>query len=386
MKRYIYLFLSVFSLGFVFFGCDDDDNVRNGNISVVGVSSDSDKKYISIEDNKTHQLEAFVMPNNKTSKITYSLIGTKSGAIEISPDGLITPLVKTPAEGNIPSPLGVDTILLTLDGDPSIFVKYPVRVYSHIKLVTSITLQSAGQFPEIEMGKTFNLAQYVTINPTNATDKTVSYKSMDESIVTVDQKGIVTAVGEAGQSTKVVITSNDRAKQSVEAVVTIMAEAPLYLQYPASDKWVLSSNLGIKEGSFEALLDDKNSTFWAPAILKRPIYSPACWLDIDLGDVIKFGQLGYRHRVLNYAHLQCHTFTMQAKKNASDPWIDLGEFITEAKQVDKYQLFQIVNPIDARYIRINFIKGHLKDGKTEWDYEDDGNVSVGDLVVYVYNR
>lgn len=386
MKRYIYLLLSVFSFGFVFSGCDDDDDVRNGNISVVGINSDSDKKYISIEDNNTLQLEAFIMPKNKTSKVTYTLTGTKSGAIEITPDGLITPLVKTPAEGDIPSPLGVDTILLTLDNDPSIFVKYPVRVYSHIKLVTSITLQSAGQFPEIETKKTFNLAQYVTINPANATDKTVSYKSNDESIVTVDQNGIITAVGEAGQSTRVIITSNDRAKQSVESVVTIMAEAPLFLQYPVSDKWVLSSNLGIKEGSFEALLDDNNSTFWAPDILKRPLYDPACWLDIDLGDVIKLGQLGYRHRGLNYSHLQLHSFKLQGRKADSDAWIDLGVFITEAKEVNKYQLFALSTPMELRYLRMNLIKGHLRDGKTDWDYEEAGNVSIGDIQVYIYNR
>lgn len=229
MKRYIYLLLSVFSFGFVFSGCDDEDDVRNGNISVVGISSDSDKKYISIEDNNTLQLEAFIMPKNKTSKVTYALTGTKSGAIEITPDGLITPLVKTPAEGDIPSPLGVDTILLTLDNDPSIFVKYPVRVYSHIKLVTSITLQSAGQFPEIKMGKTFDLSQYVTINPANATEKGVTYTSSDESIATVDANGIITAKA-IGEATIIIKTIDVRSGDiSAECKVTIKDDVINYV-------------------------------------------------------------------------------------------------------------------------------------------------------------
>jgi|GEM_PF-609320 Bacterial surface proteins containing Ig-like domains len=387
MKKYRYLLLSMLSLSLVFAGCNDDDNVRSGNIAVKGVEADSDKKFIRMEDNQTLQLEIFIMPQTLKSKVNYSLTGTTSGAIEISSEGVITPLVKTPLEGVIPAPLGVDTILIYLENDPGIFVKYPVRVYSHIKIVSSINLSSSGQFPEIETGKTFDLAPHVAINPADATDKTVSYASSDESIATVDQNGVITAVGEPGQSAKITITANDRGKQTAESIVTIAAEAPMYVEFPTSDKWALSSNLENAEAlsSLSNLLDDKNSTFWAPKITTRPIYDPACWLDIDLGEAIKFGQLGYRHRSLNYAHLQCHTFTLQAKKEQGDNWADLGEFVTTAKEVDKYQLFEVV-PVEARYIRINFIKGHLRDGKTDWDYSEGGNVSVGDIQVYKYNR
>ena len=99
------------------------------------------------------------------------------------------------------------------------------------------------------------------------------------------------------------------------------------------------------------LFDDKNSTFWAPEIITRPIYDPVCYLDLNLGQIIKFGQLGYRHRNLNYSHLQCHTFKLEAKKVESDAWTDLGEYVTEALKVDDYQLFQ-VEPTEAQYIRI----------------------------------
>ena len=390
MKLLKYI-LPIFFLGMValFAGCSDDDEDSIKNLTVINAEYEKGEiHFIRMNDLEPLQLEVFAMPREENIAVTYSLIGTVSGAIEVSSSGLITPLVKTPAEGDIPSPLGVDTILVTLKDNADIFVKYPVRVYSHINLVTSITLQSAGQSPEVEIGKTFNLAPYVTINPANATDKTVSYSSDDESVATIDQNGVITAVGIPGQTAKITITSNDRAKQSTQALVTIIAEPPLYLQHPVSDKWELSSNLGVKEGKLENLLDDKNSTYWAPLINTRPIYDPACWLNIDLGIVIKFGQLGYRHRDggFNYSHMQCHTFTLQGKKTESDVWTDLGEFVTAAKQVDDYQLFAVENPMELRYIRINFIKGHLRDGKPDWNYSETGNVSVGDLSVYIYNR
>jgi len=389
MKIYNYISL-LFFLGITLLvsGCsDDDDGGKIKNLTVINAEYESGEiHFIRMDDVTPLQLEVFAMPREDNPAVTFSLTGTTSGAIEITSSGLITPLIKTPAEGSIPSPLGVDTVKVTLDGNPDVFVKYPVRVYSHINLVTSITLQSSGQFPEIEPGNTFNLAQFVTINPTNATDKSVTYSSEDESIATVDQNGVITGVGEVGQSTNIIITSNDRGKLTARSVVSIIAEAPLYLQHPVSDKWVLSSNLGTKEGTLTNLIDDKNSTFWAPDILTRPIYDPACWLDIDLGEVIKFGQLGYRHRGFNYSHLQCHTFTLQGKKAESDDWTDFGEFVTQAGQIDNYQYFPVENPMELRYLRINFIKGHLRDGKTDWDYSESGNVSVGDLEVYVYNR
>ena len=76
---------------------------------------------------------------------------------------------------------------------------------------------------------------------------------------------------------------------------------------------------------------------------------------------------------------------MEAKKAEGDAWTDLGEFVTEPLKVEDYQLFP-VDPIEAQYIRITFIKGHLRDGKTDWDYSETGNVSVGDLQIFVYNR
>lgn len=388
MKQNKYLLVGIILFGSLFFSCSDDDKDGKAvNITIKNATNISGDIFaINVQEGVPLQLEAFVMPRSAAgATISYRIEGASTGAITLSESGLITPLLTTPATGNIPEPLGADTIIATVEDGSGTFVRYPVRVISSTVLVSSITLQSAGQKPLVESGKTFNLAQYVTVNPANATDRTVSYTSDNESIATVDANGLITVTGSSGQTAKITVTANDRGKASATCFLTVAAEAPLYLAYPVSDKWKLSSNLAPNEGALENLLDDKNSTFWAPKIEKRPIYDPECWLDIDLGDVIKFGQLGYRHRSLNYAHLQLHSFKLLVKKSESDEWTTLGVFETEAKQVDNYQLFK-VTPTEARYIRLHLIKGHLRDGKTDWDYSENGNVSIGDIQIFVYNR
>lgn len=388
MKIYIYITLMILFTGFVLQACEDDDEtgkVVNISIKQAVPEAATKKAYITVTEGQPLQLEAFIMPEAaRSASLTYSFAGESAKAIELTEDGLITPLLKTPAEGDIPSPLGTDTIMVTANDGSGVFVTYPVRVLSSTILISNITLSEAQL--QLEKGQTIDLSKQLTITPKGATNQGVDYESDDTNIATVDESGVVTAVGEIGQSTAIFITAKDRGKVRVAARVTIVDEAPLYVIYTEQDKINFSSNLATKEGEFKNLLDNKNSSFWAPAIVKRPIYTPACWLDIDLGEVIKFGQLGYRHRNLNYAHMQCHTFKLQGKKAAGDQWTDLGEFVTEAKQVTDYQLFSLEEARELRYLRINFIKGHLKDGATDWNYEDDGNVSVGDLQFYIYNR
>lgn len=387
MKKNIYFLVGMLSFGALFTGCDDDDFGKAVTITVKDATNiESDIFGIDVTEGQPLQLKPFIMPESaRENAVSYHFAGEPSGAIDLSEGGLITPKLTTPAEGSIPFPLGTDTIIVRVDDGSGTFVRYPVRVISNVVVVSSITIQSAGQSVEVENGKTFNLAQYVTVNPSNATDKSVTYSSEDETVATVDQNGVITVIGEVGQATDIIVTANDRGKQSAVCRVKVAAEAPMYVGFPFSDDWKYTCNIGTKEGDMKNLFDDKNSTFWCPDITTRPIYDPVCYLDIDLGKVIKFGQLGYRHRNLNYSHLQCHTFKLEGKKVAEDAWTDLGEHVTEAKKVDDYQLFK-VTPTDVQYIRITFIKGHLRDGQTDWNYSETGNVSVGDLQVFIYNR
>ena len=239
MKKNIYFLAGMLSFGALFTGCDDDDFGKAVTITVENATNlESDVFGVDVTEGQPVQLKPFIMPESaRENAVSYHFAGEPSGAIDLSADGLITPKLTTPAEGNIPFPLGTDTIIVRVDDGSGTFVRYPIRVISKIVLVSSITIQSAGQSVEVENGKTFNLAQYVTINPNNATDKSVTYSSADETVATVDQDGLITVIGEVGQTTDIYITANDRGKQTATCRVKVAAEAPMYVGFPFSDNW-----------------------------------------------------------------------------------------------------------------------------------------------------
>lgn len=70
---------------------------------------------------------------------------------------------------------------------------------------------------KIEEGETDKIT--VTVNPEDASDKTVTYKSSDEKVVKVDENGNIEATGE-GEAT-ITITSNDDPSKTVEVKVTV---------------------------------------------------------------------------------------------------------------------------------------------------------------------
>ncbi len=87
------------------------------------------------------------------------------------------------------------------------------------KNVTGIT---ANEKFTLKIDETINIG--ATVTPEDATDKTVSYKSEDESIVTVDGNGNVTAIGEG--TTTITITSNDNSEIKKVITVTVVNPEP----------------------------------------------------------------------------------------------------------------------------------------------------------------
>jgi uncharacterized protein YjdB len=134
---------------------------------------------------QTLQLNAVVSPEDASDK---SLIWTSSDAAvaSVSETGLVTPLASGQA----------DITVTTVDGGFSAVCKVTV-----VQPVVSITLNEASI--NINPGMTFELV--AEVNPYNADNKELEWKSSDESVVTVDQNGVVTGL-ETGVNREATIT------------------------------------------------------------------------------------------------------------------------------------------------------------------------------------
>lgn len=83
------------------------------------------------------------------------------------------------------------------------------------KLVTSVTLDQS----ELTIEKTYTAQLSATVAPDDADNRTVTWTSDNEEIATVDENGLVTAVGE-GTAT-ITATANDGSDVSASCVVTV---------------------------------------------------------------------------------------------------------------------------------------------------------------------
>lgn len=160
-----------------------------------------DKENITMPVGSTYRLTATILPENATDKTLVWKSDDESVAI-VDKDGLVIAV-----KG------GFETIIsaATPKGDVKAICK--VTVEKKVVPVSGITIDKES----LQM-KVYHLA--ATVSPEDATDKSVVWKSEDESIATVDQEGLVTAV-KGGSKTMITATSGDF---SASCAVTIEEE------------------------------------------------------------------------------------------------------------------------------------------------------------------
>ena len=181
-------------------------------IPVTGISLNTSSMTMKVGETKA--LSATVTPSNATDK-TVTWISSNTSVATVDSNGKVT--AKSAGSTAISAKAGSFT------ANCSVTVVVPVVSVSLNK--TELTL---------EKGKNATLT--ATINPSNATDKTVTWKSSNTAIATVDQNGKVTAV-EVG-SAVITVTTNDGSKTAT-CSVTVK-----------------------KPGNTETIIDDGNEHGW----------------------------------------------------------------------------------------------------------------------------
>ena len=164
-----------------------------------------DKTDITLDVGKKDKITVTVKPDNASDKgVTYT--SSNNSVVTVDSNGNITAVGK-----------GEATITITSKDDPTkkktVKVTVTVPVEDVVVDKTDITL---------DVGKKDKLT--VTVKPGDASDKGVTYTSSNNSVVTVDSNGNITAVGK-GEAT-ITITSKDdpTKKETVKVTVTVPVE------------------------------------------------------------------------------------------------------------------------------------------------------------------
>lgn len=190
---------------------------------VTGVAMD--RKTATVYMGETFDLDAIITPSDATVKTVRWYSGKKSVAT-VNQKGLVTPV----------SPGKVTIGVKTTDGGFKAYCKITVK-----KAVESIKLNKSSV--TLNDGKTYTLK--ATLKPTDATDKTVTWKSSNTAVATVSSKGVVTAVSK-GTATITATTENGlkktckvTVKQTVKGVDLDMNAATVY----AGEKFTLTASV-----------------------------------------------------------------------------------------------------------------------------------------------
>ena len=167
---------------------------------------------ISIPRGKTATLVATVSPADYTDDVTWK--STNTGVVTVSDNGVVT------AVG-----VGTATVRMVV-GNVSASCKITV-----IEPVTKITLSKTT----LTLDARETAALSATVTPTAATIKTVQWSSSNEAVATVDENGVVTAVGKG--TAKITATAEDGTGIFASCTVTvtgnyIIAESIDELQSP----------------------------------------------------------------------------------------------------------------------------------------------------------
>ena len=164
--------------------------------------------------NKVGDKEQLELDHGVKGKVTYS--SSDPTIATVSKDGIVT------AKG-----IGITNIVAYIDLDDSVKTSVKVEVGKKIKEIVSKE-KSIG----LKVGETKQLE--IGISPKDASKPTLTYRSLDETIAKVNNKGVVTGVKEG--ATTIIVNTRDGSRKTANIAVTVSKDGTQITKTPSINK------------------------------------------------------------------------------------------------------------------------------------------------------
>lgn len=188
-------------------GISDTCNVTVRQISVTGITLD--KHSVTVGQNDVVTLTATISPDNASNtNINIGVSGASTHVTSTTHDGNVW-TINWKADANAGQ---AQITVTTVDGSYSDTCTMSII---SVTPVTGVSLNKSSL--SLDVNNTSQLT--ATVSPSNATNKSVSWTSSDNSVATVSSSGLVTAVG-AGTTTITVTTSSGGYTATCKVTVT----------------------------------------------------------------------------------------------------------------------------------------------------------------------
>jgi len=169
-------------------------------VNILATSISLSANYLTLDVNQTSQLTATIYPTNTTNKtVTWS--SSNTAVATVNTDGVVTTI----------SP-GIATITATTTDGSNLSATCNVTV---VRLVRSISLNENSL--SLTVDQTAQLS--ATVYPSNATNKSVTWKSSNTNVATVSNNGLV--IAKASGTATITATTTDGSNLSASCAVTV---------------------------------------------------------------------------------------------------------------------------------------------------------------------
>ena len=189
-------------------GKSNSNNNANNNVAVTGITLD--QTTLELKEGQSATLSATITPENATDKtVTWS--SSDETIATVSSTGTVSAVKE-----------GSATITVTTkDGNKTATCTVTVTKDTETVAVTSVSLDKTS----LTLEKDQTAVLTATVAPDNATDKTVTWSSSEETVATVSSDGTVTAIG-AGEATITVTTKDGNKTATCTVTVTDSSSKP----------------------------------------------------------------------------------------------------------------------------------------------------------------